>query len=276
MLALCQPPRMFQHLRGSFPHTQQRTMDVIPMHGISEKITLMQGDCLQRLNDVPDSSVDMVMADPPYGTTRCKWDSVIPLEPLWDQLKRVCKPNAAIVMTASQPFTSVLVTSNLRMFKYDWVYIKTRKSGQLNAKKRPLVAHESVLVFYGKSPLYHPYTETTNPLAGTGTPGTATEVYGEIKGQKEYTRPANLTKNTELPRFDVGPERGQHPTQKPVRLMEYLIKTYTEKEEVVLDFAMGSGTTGVACVNTHRQFVGVELETEYFQTARRRILDSNS
>jgi len=231
------------------------------------------GDCLDVMQDIPDGSVDMVCTDPPYGTTSCKWDSVIPFEPMWAQLKRVTKPNAAIVMTASQPFTSALVMSNAAMFKYDWTWQKPKGTGHLNAKKMPMRDKEDVLVFYATQCTYNPQMTAGAAYknkAGDPTKSTSmTESYGVYTNQ----RPDNL--GTRYPKQVLAVpvvERGSvHPTQKPVALMEYLIRTYTNPGETVLDFTMGSGTTGVACANTDRKFIGIEMDATYYATAQARI-----
>ena len=235
------------------------------------KIELMKGDCLERMKEIPDGSVDMVLTDPPYGTTACKWDSVIPLEPMWEQLKRVIKPNGAIVMTASQPFTTTLIASNMKMFKYCWVWDKVnRPTGHLNAKKQPLRESEDVAVFYGNQPTYRPQMVDGHPYTATGSK--KSDCYGSqvatttVCDGKRYPRSTIRIKADE--RGTVG---RIHPTQKPVALMEYLIKTYTNEGETVLDFTMGSGTTGVACKNLNRRFLGIELDKKYFQIAQGRI-----
>lgn len=235
---------------------------------------LHYGDCLEVMKQIPDGSVDMVLTDPPYGTTACKWDSVIPLEPMWKELKRVTKKGDAIVMTASQPFTTLLIHSNLSSFKYEYTWLKTRKSGNFNAKKRPLVGHENILVFYDGRCKYEPYTDVDNPLSGKGTPPTSAEVYSGCRNQDTYVRPPRMTRDTVIKGFDVGKDRGLHPTQKPVPLMEYLIKTYTNEGDTVLDFTMGSGTTGVAALNLGRRFIGIEKDATYFEVAKSRIHES--
>ena len=230
----------------------------------------MLGDCLECMKEIPDGSVDMVLTDPPYGTTACKWDSVIPFEPMWVQLKRIVKPNGAIVLMASQPFTSALVMSNVKMFKYEFTWVRAHKSGHLNAKNRPMVAHENVLVFYAKQPTYDPVLMQGSASAGKTATPTKTEVYGAVESQELYKRPDYVSKDSALTGFAVT-DRGLHPTQKPVSLMEYLIKTYTNEGETVLDFTMGSGTTGVAAANTGRRFIGVELDQKYFEIAVNRM-----
>ena len=235
----------------------------------------MFGDCLERMKEIQSGSVDMVLTDPPYGTTACKWDSIIPLEPMWEQLKRITKPNGAIVMTASQPFTSVLVCSNLKWFKYDWVWRKPKGTGHLNAKKQPMRDKEDILVFYSEHCTYNPQFTTGKPYknkAGKNHDANTsmTDSYGA------YTNFRNDNDGKRYPKqvIDFGVvERGTfHPTQKPVALMEYLIKTYTNEGESVLDFTMGSGSTGVACMNAGRKFIGIELDPTYYGIACERVL----
>jgi len=233
----------------------------------------MQGDCLELMKTIPDGSVDMVLTDPPYGTTACKWDSVIPFEPMWEQLKRVTKKNGAIVLTASQPFTSALVMSNVKMFKYDWVWRKPKGTGHLNAKKMPMKDKEDILVFYASPCTYNPQFTSGTPYknkAGDPTKSTSmTDSYGK------YTNFRNDNEGKRYPKqvidFPVVERGTVHPTQKPVALMEYLIKTYTNEGETVLDFTAGSFTTGVACVNLNRKFIGIELDNDYFDIGVNRI-----
>ena len=228
---------------------------------------LMQGDCLELMAGIPDGSVDMVLCDLPYGTTRNKWDAVIPFEPLWAHYKRIVKDNGAIVLFSQQPFTSALIVSNMPMFRYEWIWRKSAASGFLNAKKMPLKAHENVCVFYKRLPTYNPQMTEGKPY--TATAGRASENYRKGIG-------GAVTVNTgfRYP-FDVflfkRDKDRLHPTQKPVPLLEYLIKTYTNEGETVLDNCMGSGSTGVACVNTGRDFIGIELDPEYFKIAEERI-----
>jgi site-specific DNA-methyltransferase (adenine-specific) len=234
-----------------------------------DNITLMQGDCLERMKEIDSGSVDMILADPPYGTTACKWDSIIDLNLMWKQLNRIIKPNGAIVMTASQPFTSKLISSNYKMFKYCWVWEKSRFTGFLQAKYMPMKAHEDICVFVQKSkPTYNPQKTTghtpTNSAKGEGhSPTFGASKERDYKGG-DTTRYPKTVQNFKS-------ERGNHPTQKPVALMEYLIKTYTNEGEKVLDFCMGSGTTGVAAKNLNRKFIGIELDEEYFEIAKSRI-----
>ena len=229
---------------------------------------LMQGDCLERMKEIPDGSVDMVLADPPYGTTACKWDAVIDLPLMWEQLRRIIKPNGAIVMTASQPFTSALVMSNPRMFKYCWVWNKKQGGNPLNAKRQPLRVTEDIVVF--NSGGYIPQMRTGRMRKKGGInkqPETTGAVNLDYVSYSDQYYPTNILDfpNCANKKYLV------HPTQKPVALMEYLIRTYTNEGETVLDFTMGSGTTGVAAKNTGRKFIGIELDKEYFKIAARRI-----
>ena len=233
-------------------------------------INLMLGDCLERMKEIPDGSVDMVMTDPPYGTTACKWDSVIPLEPMWEQLKRIIKPNGAIVMTASQPFTSVLVTSNLKSFKYCWYWEKEKAGNFQLAKKRAMKRIEDICVFYSSQCAYNPQNliecnkVIKNNTSKGGSMGHMSSVGKRTSYYQKYTNYPN-------DRLNFKNEKGIHESQKPVALMEYLIKTYTNEGETVLDFTMGSGTTGVACVNLGRSFIGIEMDENYFNIASDRI-----
>ncbi|AUR96531.1 DNA methylase [Vibrio phage 1.226.O._10N.261.48.E5] len=232
-------------------------------------IELINGDCLEEMKNIPDGSVDMILTDPPYGTTACKWDSIIPLEPMWEQLKRIVKPNGAIAMTASQPFTSVLISSNLKMFKDCLVWKKNVASNFLNANRVHLKRHEDVCVFYSKQPTYNKqygkgeaYTIKRNGKDDSG------DCYGKVN---KRTDTKNEGKRNPISILEFNRETGRHPTQKPVALMEYLIKTYTNEGETILDFTMGSGTTGVACKNLNRSFIGIELDKGYFDIAMERI-----
>lgn len=232
-------------------------------------INLMQGDCLDRMKEIPDGSVGMVLTDPPYGTTACKWDSIIPLEPMWAQLKRIIKPNGAIVMTASQPFTTTLIASNMNMFKYVWQWKKSNLTNFLNSKKQPLRCFEDVVLFCGGQSTYNPQMIETGSRKVSRRVGTKTSVYG--KADKETFYDSSSRYPTQLIEIPNRTDGKLHPTQKPVALMEYLIKTYTNEGETVLDFTMGSGTTGVACVSLNRNFIGIELDESYFNIAQERI-----
>lgn len=242
---------------------------------------LMLGDCLERMKEIPYGSVDLILADPPYGTTACKWDSVIDLPLMWEHLKRVIKPNGAIVMTASQPFTSLLGASNLKMLRYSWVWEKTKPTNFMNAKRMPLKGFEDILVFYNQLPTYHPQgtASVTKVIKNTGTKTLGrkgVKENGDISfhGKTGICEVDYAQTTTNYPRGIVKfaqDSDGRHPTQKPVALMEYLIKTYSNEGETILDFTMGSGTTGVACVNTNRNFIGIEMDEGYFNIAKDRI-----
>jgi len=241
-------------------------------------IKLMQGDCLEKMKDIPDVSIDAIITDPPYGTTACKWDSVIPLEPMWEQLKRVIKPNGAIVLFSNEPFTSVLITSNIRGFKYRMDWDKGIPSGMGYAKYRPMQQTEDICVFEktGGRIRYNPQkTRREKPIKAGGN-NVSTQVYSGFKdiGKKRYDKTYNFKNPITLIHFDKIRKGAVHPTQKPVPLMEYLIKTYTNEGETVLDFTMGSGTTGVACVKTKRDFIGIELDDGYFKIAEQRIMET--
>jgi site-specific DNA-methyltransferase (adenine-specific) len=240
-------------------------------------LNLIHGDCLEVMKTIPDASIDAIITDPPYGTTACKWDSVIPFEPMWKELNRIIKDNGAIIFTASQPFTSNLIMSNTKMFKHEWIWEKNRGSNFATLRYAPMKEHESVLVFCKTSPKYFPIMQQRkgagldrtkykyNPT-NTGKRealGNLEMTHANHNGNNELRYPSSIQKfNTEV---------GKHPTQKPVTLMEYLVKTYTQENDTVLDFTMGSGTTGVACKNLNRNFIGIELDKDYFEIATARI-----
>jgi site-specific DNA-methyltransferase (adenine-specific) len=237
---------------------------------------LIQGDCLEKMKDIPDKSVDMILCDLPYGTTACKWDTVIPFEPLWAQYKRVIKDNGAIVLTASQPFTTALIASNMAMFKYCWVWNKKFAGNFVTAKVAPLKTYEDVVVFgSGKVEYYPQMTKRDKPIK-SGKRANSRHTSGTDEVTVFQAEPKTYdakypTAIIDIPR-KVG-EKVAHPTQKPVALFEYLIRTYTNEGETVLDNCMGSGTTGVACVRTNRNFIGIELDPGYFAIAEKRIRD---
>jgi len=289
---------------------------------------ILLGDCLDLMKDIPDGSIDMVLCDLPYGTTQCKWDTVIPLDELWKEYNRVCKINAAIVLTAAQPFTSNLVMSNPKYFKYNWIWEKSKATGYLNAKKMPMRAHEDVCVFYRKPPTYNPQMVQGKPY-DKGTAHRPTSVYG-AQGLKEKTKKRKELKKLLLeenslelirqemdkmglewtiidktqtmvdkiidavkplkttvkndtglryPRtvqyFKTAESEGKksiiHPTQKPLALFEYLVKTYSNEGDLILDNCIGGGTTAVACINTNRNYIGMELDEEYHKKCLERI-----
>ncbi len=235
-------------------------------------IKLLQGDCLELMKDIPDKSIDMILCDLPYGTTACKWDTIIPFEPLWKQYNRIIKDNGAIVLTATQPFTSALVMSNPKMFKYSWIWDKVKPSGFQVAKYRPMMRQEDVLVF-GKGRINY------NPIMTRREKVKTSRVYSSSDSNPLKNNDCkNRTYTHKYPQsiltFSNASQKGKvHPTQKPVALLEYLIKTYTNEGEIVLDNCMGSGTTGVACINTNRNFIGIELDPEYFKIAEKRIYE---
>lgn len=242
------------------------------------KYELHLGDCLEVMKSIPAGSVDMILCDLPYGTTACKWDSVIPFEPLWAQYRRIAKKNAAIVLTAAQPFTTALIASNMRQFKYCWVWDKVRGVGFQIAKFRPMMRTEDVVVFAngtGALICYNPQMIERDKIKKA-------KCYS-ISGSNPLSSNDGLTREythkhpTNVITISNASQKGKsHPTQKPVSLMEYLIRTYTNEGDTVLDNCMGSGTTGVACMNTGRRFIGIELDAGYFQIAKTRIMEAEA
>jgi len=253
------------------------------------KKEILLGDCLELMKDIPNGSIDMILCDLPYGTTQNKWDSIIPLDKLWEQYKRIIKPNGAIVLFAQTPFDKVLGASNLNMLKYEWIWIKNRGTGHLNAKKMPMKYHENILIFYNKPPTYNPifidYSESTKKIhqsskvktfdakwannnSNYGSFNKLERVYDFERGKypMSYIN-FNVLSQTDKTRM--------HPTQKPVELMEYIIKTYTNEGELVLDNTAGSGTTAIACLNTNRQFIVMEKEQKYYDIILKRVGDFN-
>ena len=245
-------------------------------------IDLRLGDCLEVMKTIENNSIDAIITDPPYGTTACKWDSVIDFKLMWEQLNRIIKPNGAIVLFGSEPFSSALRMSNIKNYKYDWVWQKNKPTGNFMAKRQPMRALEQISVFYNKQPTYNPQKIKRTPEEfkacyrkndsvsnngeqfGKGTKGV---LIRKTEQQQWYKHPINLIKfNSE-----DGRKGKQHPTQKPVLLMEYLIKTYTNEGETVLDFTMGSGTTMVACVETERNGIGIELDEAYYELSKKRV-----
>ena len=234
-----------------------------------EPNTLINDDCLNAMKFIPDNSISMILTDPPYGTTACKWDSIIPLEPMWEQLKRIIKPNGAIVMTASQPFTTTLIASNMNDFRYCLVWDKKGTTGFQTAKIMPLRRHEDIVVFYSKKPTYNPEMEVRGEKRKKGGSKVDNGCYGELRSTESYNNEYYPTSIVEI--SNAAKIGKVHPTQKPVALMEYMIKTYTNESETVLDFTMGSGTCGVAAKNTNRKFIGIELDPSYYDIAAKRI-----
>lgn len=241
---------------------------------------LMQGDCLEAMSLILDSSVDLVIADLPYGATALEWDTEIPADLLWAHYRRILKPNGAVVLTAINPFAARLIMSNIDWFRYEWVWEKTSAKGHMSAALRPLRAHELVLVFSPKRTTYNPQKwqieeekrTKRKTLTMTGSVG----AYGHEQKQRKLDDGSRFPRS--VVKFGNAPSkvasRNFHPTQKPVELMEYLVRTYSNPGEVVLDNVMGSGTTGVACVNTGRHFIGIEKDPTHFATAQRRIREA--
>tara|TARA_R110000822_G_scaffold18002_2_gene59850 strand:+ start:28 stop:771 length:744 start_codon:yes stop_codon:yes gene_type:complete len=241
-------------------------------------IDLRKGDCLEVMKGIETGSIDAIITDPPYGTTACKWDSVINFDLMWEQLNRIIKPNGAIVLFGSQPFTSALVMSNIKNYKYDWVWDKSTVTGGQNARKQPMRKVELISVFYKKQSTYNPQLEDKDKKF-------IRKIKKTYKSENNHKMSKNFTVNSQtrtipidkkypsnIIRISNGSNKGKkHPTQKPVLLMEYLIKTYTNESETVLDFTMGSGSTGVAAKNLNRNFIGIEMDEGYFKIAQERV-----
>ena len=238
------------------------------------KYDIYLGDCLEVMDQLIEQgiTVDLILTDPPYGITACKWDSVIPFKPMWERLNKLIKPNGAIVLFGSEPFSSALRMSNIKNYKYDWIWKKEKGLGFLNAKKMPLRDTENISVFYSKLCLYNPQMRVGKPYRGTNKPDSQKGVNASYKSVETINNGTRYPLTTlEFNRVN----KTFHPTQKPVELLEYLIKTYTNENELVLDFTMGSGSTGVACMNTNRKFIGIELEEKYYNIAKQRIEEAN-
>ena len=262
-------------------------------------IDLRQGDCLELMKEIPDKSVDMILCDLPYGTTACKWDNVIPFKPLWEQYNRIIKDNGAIVLFGSQPFTSMLIMSNLNNFKYEWIWEKQKASNFMGAKYQPLKYHENICVFSNGTHNYYPQKYKVLEFEEIKQMNDKElkqvfemrdyDRFGKVDRRKtinnpkknkehignEITRTRSADDGYRFPKsvlkINKSINKNIHPTQKPVALLEYLIKTYTRENETVLDNCMGSGSTGVACINTKRSFIGIELDQKYFEIAKERI-----
>lgn len=235
-------------------------------------IDLIRGDCLDLMKNVPDNSIDMILCDLPYGTTsRNKWDIVIPIDEMWVQYKRIIKHGGAIALFSQQPFSSDLIQANRKMFRYEWIWEKPNAVGFLNANRMPLRAHENILIFYDKLPVYNPQKKQGKPYVAKSGNRTSSN-YGDFDGTWHTSNATGLRFPRDVISFNK--EQGLHPTQKPVPLCEYLIRTYTNTGDIVLDNCMGSGSTGVACVNSNRSFIGMELNLEYFDVACQRISDA--
>lgn len=252
------------------------------------KIQLINADCLEAMKDIPDGSIDMVLTDPPYGTTACKWDTVIPFDKMWERLNKLIKPNGVIVLFGGEPFSSALRMSNVNQYRYDWIWEKDKGANWMFGNKQPLKVQENICVFYSNQPTYNPQ-KTINPKGESKrhlskNPSKITKNVKDVMGDgwketkmddsenyhgKDYDPKMLLPRS--IQKFKREAKGKVHPTQKPVALMEYLIKTYTNENETVLDFTMGSGTTGVACKNLNRNFIGIELDETYFNIAKERI-----
>lgn len=231
------------------------------------------GDCLELMHSIPDQSIDMILCDLPYGTTQCKWDVVIPFADLWAHYERIIKPNGVIVLSSAQPFTSLLIASNLRMFRYEWIWEKGNATGFMNAKFQPLRAHENICVFYASRPTFNPQMTHGHRRATSKRKTVNSECYGKALKLTEYDSTSRYPRDVQF--FSSDKQTANlHPTQKPVALMEYLIRTYTNAGDTVLDNCMGSGTTGVACINMGRNFIGMEKDRGYFDICQARMTDA--
>jgi DNA modification methylase len=233
------------------------------------KNQVILGDCLEVMKDIPDKSIDMILCDLPYGTTACKWDTIIPFEPLWEQYKRIIKDNGAIVLFGSEPFSSALRMSNIKQYKYDWIWNKTRGFNFVSVKYQPFKSHEIISVFSAKTHNYYPQMTDGKPY--TCKQGKKGEVYGGDNGKEVVTINKGERYPLSIQTVNRGREVGSHPTQKPVALFEYLIKTYTNEGDLVLDNCAGSGTTGVACKNLNRNFILIEKEQDYIDIINERL-----
>lgn len=234
------------------------------------KHNLMLGDCLDRMKEIESGTVDMILCDLPYGTTCCSWDAVIPFEPLWEQYERVIKENGAIVLFAAQPFAAVLATSNLKLFRYEWIWEKPAATGFLNAKKQPLRAHENILVFYKSQPTYNPQKTFGHERKVAKRKDIGSEHYGKQLKVQPYDSTERYPRSVQV--FSSDKQKSNfHPTQKPVALCEYLIRTYTNEGETVLDSAAGSMSTAIACINTNRKGIMIEKDDHYFKVGSDRV-----
>ncbi len=238
-------------------------------------IQLINADCLELLHTIPTGSVDMILNDLPYGTISCKWDNIIPFEPMWKELERVIKPNGAMVFFASQPFTSALVMSNPKLFRYSWIWNKNKGTGHLNAKRMPMKYHEDILVFSKKPSVYYPQITTDHKPMNTATnkQNNINGSHGSVKteGGKTTRQPRSVLDFKVVNNDGTSDDGRFHPSQKPLDMLEYIIKTYTKETETVLDITFGSGSTALACSNINRNFIGFEKEREYFEIAYNRI-----
>ena len=244
------------------------------MNIITENYQLYNGDCLEVMDYLIEQNikVDMILCDPPYGTTQCKWDSIIPFDEMWERLNKLIKPNGAIALFGTQPFFSYLICSNIKDFRYELIWEKEGATNFMFLKKQFGKVTENIAIFYKKQPTYNPQmVKMGRPVLSVGGNGSKTYKNQEFKSDK---KPRDEKYPTNILRFNRDRKKSFHPTQKPVDLLECLIRTYTNENELVLDFTMGSGSTGVACMNTNRKFIGIELEEEYFNIAINRIFEN--
>lgn len=241
------------------------------------KINLYKGDCLELMKNIPDKSIDLILTDPPFGTTQCKWDIIIPFDKMWQQLNRIIKDNGAVLLFGAEPFSSLLRCSNLKNYKYDWVWDKVKGTGYLNAKKQPMRNHEIISVFYKKQCFYNPQKTTGHERkvssAKSKENSIKTEVYNS-HGLTSYDSTERYPRSIQIFSTDIQ-KSALHPNQKPVALLEYFIKTYSQENETILDFTMGSGSTAEACINLNRNFIGIEMDDVYFNIAKNRINNLN-
>lgn len=233
---------------------------------------LLQGDCLELMKDIKSGSIDMILCDLPYGTTACKWDVIIPFQPLWEHYERIIKPNGVISLTGAEPFTSLLIISNLKLFKYDLIWRKNNPTGHLNSKKAPLRYHENICIFYKKPPVYNPQKTQGHERKVTKSKinHKADSVYGSQNHIRNYDSTERYPESVLL-FAGTNKLKNDHPTQKPVPLFEYLIRTYTNPGDTVLDNCSGSGTTAIACINTGRKFICMEKDETYYKKCVERI-----
>jgi len=254
---------------------------------------LRLGDCLELMKDIPDNSIDCCITDPPYGITKLRWDNIIDFELMWEQLKRIVKDNGAICLFGSEPFSSALRMSNIKMFKYDWIWEKDRAPNFALSKYRPLSYHEIISVFYSKTAKYYPQKikrdskRVEHCQKNKNSSWKTIRKSEEVSFQTQYTGrsfyvydaglkfPSSVVKNPIVNPGSKEKKQGRHPTQKPIKLLEYLIKTYSLENETILDFTMGSGSTAIACLNTNRKFIGIEKDETYFNIAKERIEKHN-
>lgn len=232
---------------------------------------VIQGDCLEVMKEIPDKSIDMILCDLPYGTTRNRWDSIIPLDRLWLQYERIIKDNGAIVLTAQTPFDKLLGVSNLKRLRYEWIWKKDQASNFLNARHNPMKIHENILVFYKKTPVYNSQMRCGFKAYASARSSKQNDTYMNNFDTDYISKSYGLRFPVSVLEFNK--ERGLHPTQKPVALFEYLIKTYTNEGDTVLDNCAGSGTTAIACINTNRNYILIEKEPEYIDIIKNRIAD---